>query len=61
VLGLSAEFPVPDDLAVPISVNAGAPVLLDDPKAPVSRALERIAEALLGPEAREAGKNKKRK
>ena len=29
-------------------MNAGVPVLLDDPKAPVSRALERIAEALLG-------------
>lgn len=48
VLGLSAEFPVPDDLAVPISVNAGVPVLLDEPKAPVSRALDRIAQALVG-------------
>jgi pilus assembly protein CpaE len=47
VLGLSANFPVPDDLAVPMSVNAGVPVILDDPKAPVSRALDRIAEALL--------------
>jgi pilus assembly protein CpaE len=48
VLGLSANFPIPDDLAVPMSVNAGTPVLLEDPKAPVSRALDRIAEALLG-------------
>jgi pilus assembly protein CpaE len=48
VLGLSADFPVPDDLAVPISVNAGVPVVLDDPKAPVSRALERIAQTLVG-------------
>jgi pilus assembly protein CpaE len=47
VLGLSANFPVPDDLAVPMSVNAGRPVVLEDPKAPVSRALDRIAEALL--------------
>jgi pilus assembly protein CpaE len=47
VLGLSANHPVPDDLAVPMSVNAGVPVLLDDPKAPVSRALDRIAESLL--------------
>jgi pilus assembly protein CpaE len=51
VLGLSANFPVPDDLAVPISVNAGRPVVVDDPKAPVSRALDRIAESLLGPQA----------
>jgi pilus assembly protein CpaE len=47
VLGLSANFPIPDDIAVPISVNAGVPVILDDPKAPVSRALERIAESLV--------------
>ncbi|MEX1006561.1 MAG: P-loop NTPase [Acidimicrobiia bacterium] len=52
VLGLSANFAVPDDLAVPMSVNAGVPVLLDDPKAPVARALDRIAESLLGAGAR---------
>jgi pilus assembly protein CpaE len=51
VLGMSANFPVPDDLAVPISVNAGRPVVVDDPKAPVSRALDCIAESLLGPTA----------
>jgi len=51
VLGMSANFPVPDDIAVPISVNAGRPVVVDEPKAPVSRALDCIAEALLGPKA----------
>ena len=49
VLGLSANFPIPDDIAVPISVNAGRPVVVDEPKAPVSRALDCIAESLLGP------------
>lgn len=49
VLGLSANFAVPDDIAVPISVNAGRPVVVDEPKAPVSRALDCIAESLLGP------------
>jgi pilus assembly protein CpaE len=48
VLGLSANFPIPDDIAVPISVNAGVPVVLDDPRSPVARALERIAESLVG-------------
>jgi pilus assembly protein CpaE len=48
VLGLSANYPIPDDLSVPISVNAGVPVLLDDPKSPVSRAMDRIAESLVG-------------
>ena len=60
VLGLSANFPVPDDIAVPMSVNSGVPVVIDDPKAPVSRALECIADSLLGPAAR-AGKHKRRK
>jgi pilus assembly protein CpaE len=49
VLGLPANFAIPDDIAVPISVNAGHPVIVDDPKAPVSRALDCIAESLLGP------------
>jgi len=51
VLGMSADFPIPDDIAVPISVNAGRPVVVDEPKAPVSRALDHIAETLLGPNA----------
>ena len=51
VLGLSANFPVPDDISVPISVNAGRPVVVDEPKSPVSRALDCIAESLLGPAA----------
>jgi pilus assembly protein CpaE len=49
VLGLSANFAIPDDIAVPISVNAGHPVVVDEPKAPVSRALDCIAGSLLGP------------
>jgi pilus assembly protein CpaE len=51
VLGLSANFPIPDDIAVPMSVNAGRPVIVEEPKSPVSRALDCIAESLLGPTA----------
>jgi pilus assembly protein CpaE len=51
VLGMSANFPVPDDIAVPISVNSGRPVVVEEPKSPVSRALDCIAESLLGPNA----------
>lgn len=51
VLGMSANFPVPDDIAMPISVNAGRPVVVDEPKSPVSRALDCIADSLLGPTA----------
>jgi pilus assembly protein CpaE len=49
VLGLRANFPIPDDIAVPISVNSGRPVVVEEPKAPVSRAIDCIAESLLGP------------
>jgi pilus assembly protein CpaE len=52
VLGLRAEFPIPSDIAVPISVNAGAPVVVHAPDAPASRALDRIAVTLLGPDAK---------
>ncbi len=51
VLGMSANFPIPDDIAMPISVNAGRPVVVDEPKSPVSRAIDHIAESLLGPNA----------
>ena len=51
VLGMSANFPVPDDISVPMSVNAGRPVVVEEPKSPVSRAIECIAESLLGPTA----------
>jgi pilus assembly protein CpaE len=51
VLGMSADFPIPDDIAMPMSVNAGRPVVVNEPKSPVSRALDHIAEALLGPNA----------
>jgi pilus assembly protein CpaE len=51
VLGMSANFPIPDDIAVPISVNSGRPVVVEEPKSPVSRALDCIAESLLGSKA----------
>jgi len=51
VLGMSANFPIPDDIAMPMSVNAGRPVVVEEPKSPVARALDHIAESLLGPDA----------
>jgi pilus assembly protein CpaE len=48
VLGLRANFPIPYDLAVPMSANAGQPVVMYEPRSAASRALERIANALLG-------------
>jgi pilus assembly protein CpaE len=49
VLGLKASFPVPYDLAVPLSINAGVPVVTHDPRSAAARAFEQIAASLLGP------------
>jgi pilus assembly protein CpaE len=50
VLGLPAQYPIPSDIAVPIAVNAGEPVVEHAPGSPASRALDRIAQSLLGPD-----------
>ena len=59
VLGLRAAFPVPYDIAVPVSINAGVPVVMHDPRSAASRAFEHIAESLLGP-ALAVGKRKRK-
>jgi pilus assembly protein CpaE len=43
-LQVKAEVLVPSDVVVPQSVNKGTPVVLDAPKAGVSRALEQLAD-----------------
>ncbi|MFM8304832.1 MAG: CpaE family protein [Actinomycetota bacterium] len=49
VLGLRAAFPVPYDVAVPLSINAGIPVVVHDRKSAAARAFEHIAESLVAP------------
>jgi pilus assembly protein CpaE len=46
-LGVSAEFRVPSDIAIPQAVNRGVPVVLDKPRAPAAMALRSIAETFL--------------
>jgi len=46
VLGMRADFPIPSDIAVPIAVNAGVPVVLQEPRAAVTRAIEHLASRL---------------
>ena len=40
---------IPYDLAVPLSINAGIPVVMHDPRSAAARAFEQIAASLLGP------------
>ena len=47
VLGMRAEFPIPNDVAVPISVNQGVPVIDKEPRAAVTRAIEHLAVSLM--------------
>jgi MinD-like ATPase involved in chromosome partitioning or flagellar assembly len=48
VLGLKATFPIPYDLAVPLSINAGLPVVTHDPRSAAARAFEHMAQSLTG-------------
>jgi pilus assembly protein CpaE len=53
-LGVSAEFRVPSDIAIPQAVNRGVPVVLDKPRAPAAMALRSVAEAFLMDPSQEA-------
>lgn len=59
VLGLRAAFPIPYDLAVPLSINAGVPVVMHDPRSAAARSFEHIARSLLGP-AVHSGKGRRK-
>ncbi len=46
-LGMKIRHQIPSDRAVPLSVNRGKPVVLDDPDADFSRALSELAKGVL--------------
>ena len=57
-LGVTAEFRIPSDIAIPQAVNRGVPVVLDKPRSPAALALGELADSFLGvgsPAAAEAG------
>lgn len=56
VLGMRAEFPIPSDIAVPMSVNEGVPVVDYEPRSAATRALEHIAVSLLGADGAKSAK-----
>jgi pilus assembly protein CpaE len=49
-LGVSAEFLIPSDIAIPQSVNRGVPVVLDKPRAPAALALRALADRYSTPD-----------
>jgi pilus assembly protein CpaE len=52
-IGLTVQFRIPSDVAVPQAVNRGVPAILDKPRSPASLALSEIASSFLGAEAEE--------
>jgi len=46
-IGLTVQFRIPSDVAVPQAVNRGVPAILDKPRSPASLALAEIANAFL--------------
>jgi pilus assembly protein CpaE len=48
-LGVSAEFRIPSDIAIPQAVNRGVPVVLDKPRSPAALALRALADRYLAP------------
>jgi pilus assembly protein CpaE len=46
-LGVSAEYRIPSDIAIPQAVNRGVPVVLDKPRAPAALGLRSLAESFL--------------
>ena len=61
VLGMRADFPVPTDIAVPIAVNAGVPVVDHDPRGPATRAIQQLASQLMVTDASEDVASKRRR
>ena len=43
VLGMPVDAAVPSSRAVPLSLNAGTPIVLQDPRSPAARALHQLA------------------
>ncbi|HEY5012047.1 MAG TPA: P-loop NTPase [Acidimicrobiia bacterium] len=53
-IGLTVQFRIPSDIAVPQAVNRGVPVILDKPRSAAALALGLLADSFLGTEAQEA-------
>jgi pilus assembly protein CpaE len=60
VLGMRADYPIPSDISVPMSVNAGVPVVDHEPKSSATRAMEHIAVSLLERESAAVEKKSRR-
>ncbi len=57
-LGMKVRFEIPSDRAVPLAVNRGKPVVLDEEGADVSKAIRQMAKGLFPVEEAKAGRRR---
>jgi pilus assembly protein CpaE len=57
-LGMKIRFEIPSDRAVPLAVNRGKPVILDEEGADVSKAIRQMAKALFPVEQAKAARRR---
>jgi pilus assembly protein CpaE len=57
-LGMKVRFEIPSDRAVPLAVNRGKPVVLDEEGADVSKAIKQMAKGLFPVEEQKAGRRR---
>jgi pilus assembly protein CpaE len=57
-LGMKVRFEIPSDRAVPLAVNRGKPVVLDEENADVSKAIRQMAKQLFTVEEAKAAKRR---
>jgi len=55
-LGIRAEAKIPSDRIVPRSINKGIPVVIEQPKSPVAKSLQELAEKIRDADTKTVGK-----
>jgi pilus assembly protein CpaE len=62
ILGAPVDATIPSSRSVPLSVNKGHPIILEDPKGHVSEAIQRVASQFVdGQRSSRAGRAKPRR
>ena len=59
LLSSSVDATIPSSRSVPLSVNKGSPIMLEEPKGPVAESIRRIAALVV--ESQPAGRTKKQR
>jgi pilus assembly protein CpaE len=61
LLSAPVDATIPSSRSVPLSVNKGSPIMLEDPKGPVAESVRRVAALVTQPEPASRAKQKQRR